>query len=73
MKEVSYWDRFYESGTIEDYLRFKTENAIGPVEPEGQYESSDVSQGNIGMQGYDTAQEKEDYSAGFYYSDRYDY
>lgn len=25
MKEISYWDRFMQSGKIEDYLKFKNE------------------------------------------------
>ena len=25
MKEISYWDRFMQSGKIEDYLNFKNE------------------------------------------------
>lgn len=26
MKELSYWEQFLKSGTIEDYLKFKREN-----------------------------------------------
>ncbi len=26
MKELSYWEQFLKSGTIEDYLKFKHEN-----------------------------------------------
>ena len=25
MKEISYWDRFMQSGKVEDYLKFKSE------------------------------------------------
>mgnify|MGYP003294799791 CR=1 FL=1 len=26
MKEISYWDQFYSSGKVEDYLKFKEQS-----------------------------------------------
>ena len=43
MKEISYWDRFMESGKVEDYLNFKNKtkeekNPKGDTASAGFYE-----------------------------------
>ena len=45
MNEISYWDQFYSSGKVEDYLKFK-EQTNGYKSSEGETVSAGFSSRN---------------------------